>query len=84
MKSAPSLRPLSRATSPAIPVRRIGRVYGPDRAILGYFEKKLSNFSEINPQSHLLSQIFLRKALQLFQNQPAIQDFSWASLSSAP
>jgi hypothetical protein len=92
-KSAPSLGPPSRATSPAIPVRRIGRVYGLDRTSLGHFAKKLSNFSEINPQSHLFSHFFLRKSSLaflkptrnpgLFMGRPAFYSLGLRGLNSA-
>lgn len=37
------------ATSPTIPGRPIGRTDGLDRASLGHFAKKPSDFTEINP-----------------------------------
>jgi hypothetical protein len=58
-------------------------------------QKKPSNFSEINPQSELLSQFLLKKTLELLKNQPAIKHFygptfchagppsAWAALSAA-
>jgi hypothetical protein len=58
--------PANVATSRAIPGRRIERVDGPDRANHGLFTKKPSNFSEINPQSDLLSQFFLQKNTSKF------------------
>jgi hypothetical protein len=48
-KVVDKLSATSVATSPAIPVRRIGRADGPDWASLGHF------VYEINPQSGLLS-----------------------------
>jgi hypothetical protein len=39
---------------------------GPDRASYGHFTKKSSIFSEINPQSSLISQTFLRKKSKTF------------------
>jgi hypothetical protein len=73
MNPAPKRRPGSVATSPAIPGRRIGRADGPDRASFGHFAKKFLIFNEINPQSSLLSQTFLRKNPKLFPKQPAVQ-----------
>jgi hypothetical protein len=54
-KATDKLWPTSVTTSPAIPVRRIGRADGPDWASLGHFAKKSSLFYEINPQSGILS-----------------------------
>jgi hypothetical protein len=41
---------------------------GLDRASPSYFTKKLSNFSEINLQSDLLSQVFLQKSPRTSMN----------------
>ena len=39
----------------------------------GHFAKKSSDFTEINPQSNLLSQKILQKTLNFFRNQPTVQ-----------
>jgi hypothetical protein len=73
MNLAPKRRPGSVATSPIVPGCRIGRADSPDWASFGHFAKKSLIFNEINPQSSLLSQKFLRKNPKLFPNQPAVQ-----------
>ena len=62
MKPAPKSWPASVATSPALLGRRIGRVNGPERARRGFFAKKPSNFSRINPQSRPPLSFFLQKS----------------------
>jgi len=57
---------VSVATSPAFPGRPIGRANGLDLPFPGHFAKKSSDFTEINPQSNLLSQKILQKNPQLF------------------
>ena len=54
------------ATSPAIPARPIGRLDGPDRAILYQFAIKPSNFVEIEPAvQHTLSGFLFKIVLKL-------------------
>jgi len=50
------------ATSPAFP----GRANGLDLPFPGHFAKKSSDFTEINPQSNLLSQKILQKNPKYF------------------
>jgi hypothetical protein len=49
------------ATSPADLGHRIERVDGPDQAKRGFFAKKPSYLSEINPQSYFLSRFIFQK-----------------------
>ena len=67
MNPAPKRGPGKQATSPGIRGRPIGPTNGPDRANLGHFAKRPSNFVEINPQSNLLSQKLLQESPRAFQ-----------------
>ena len=74
--NAAQARPRHRATSPAIPGRRIGRVDGLDLAFPGHFAKKSSNLGHFAKKTStfckkvLELRPFCKKALDILQKSP--------------